>query len=158
MKIGELAALVGTNVETIRYYERERLLPKASRSEGNYRVYTKSHQECLTFIRHCRSMDMALDEIRVLLRFKENPDEDCGEVSRVLDQHIGHVSRRIAELRSLEKRLGDLRKRCMDDGQSGSCGILEGLSRQSIAKGRVENHVPGAHKTHATKVSHKSKR
>ena len=158
MKIGELAELAGTSVETIRYYEREHLLPKASRSDGNYRIYTKSHQESLTFIRHCRSMDMTLEEIRVLLRFKDDPDKDCGEVSRILDEHIGHVSQRIAELRALEKRLGDLRKRCLDDGQSRSCGILEGLSKQSIAKGRVENHVPGAHKTHATKVSHKTRR
>jgi DNA-binding transcriptional MerR regulator len=73
MKIGELARLVGTNVETIRYYERDGLLPEISRTEGNFRIYGEAHAERLSFIRNCRSLDMTLDEIRVLLRFKDSP-------------------------------------------------------------------------------------
>jgi len=102
MKIGELARLAGSNVETIRYYEREGLLPIPGRSEGNYRIYGPMHQERLTFIRHCRGLDMTLDEIRTLLHFKESPEENCGEVNRLLDDHIGHVVRRIGELQALE--------------------------------------------------------
>ena len=64
MKIGELANLTGVQVETIRHYEREGLLPHTKRSEGNYRVYDESHGQRLSFIRHCRSLDMTLDEIR----------------------------------------------------------------------------------------------
>ena len=75
MKIGELARLAGSNVETIRYYEREGLLPKPGRSEGNYRIYGPMHLERLTFIRHCRGLDMTLDEIRTLLHFKESPED-----------------------------------------------------------------------------------
>lgn len=75
MKIGELARLAGSNAETIRYYEREGLLPKASRSESNYRIYTDAHLERLTFIRHCRNLDMTLGEIRTLLHFKASPEE-----------------------------------------------------------------------------------
>jgi DNA-binding transcriptional MerR regulator len=58
MKIGELARLAGTNVETIRYYERDGLLPETSRSEGNYRIYGETHVQRLSFIRRCRSLDM----------------------------------------------------------------------------------------------------
>ena len=67
MKIGELAKITDCQVETIRYYEREGLLPQAPRSESNYRIYGAEHTERLGFIRHCRSLDMTLEEIRVLL-------------------------------------------------------------------------------------------
>ena len=60
MKIGELSKATGTQIETIRYYEREGILPQTIRSDGNYRVYSKVHVERLSFIRHCRSLDMAL--------------------------------------------------------------------------------------------------
>lgn len=63
MKIGELAKATDCAVETIRYYEREQLLPEPARTDGNYRLYTQAHVEWLTFIRNCRTLDMTLDEI-----------------------------------------------------------------------------------------------
>jgi DNA-binding transcriptional MerR regulator len=56
MKIGQLAQQTGTPVDTIRYYEREGLLPRAARTEGNYRIYDAMHLERLAFIRRCRSL------------------------------------------------------------------------------------------------------
>lgn len=64
MKIGELAKVTQTQAETIRFYEREGLLTEPPRSNGNYRLYGQEHLERLAFIRHCRSLDMTLDEIR----------------------------------------------------------------------------------------------
>jgi DNA-binding transcriptional MerR regulator len=81
MKIGELAKATATQIETIRYYEREGLLPEPGRSGGNYRVYDKTHAQRLSFIRRCRALDMNLDKIRVLLRSKDAPAENCAEVS-----------------------------------------------------------------------------
>ena len=81
LKIGELAKRTGCLVETIRYYEREGLLLEPARSEGNYRLYTDIHVERLQFIRHCRVLDMTLEEIRNLLRFRDAPDENCREVN-----------------------------------------------------------------------------
>ena len=75
MRIGELATAAQTQSETIRYYEREGLLPEAARTEANYRTYDKSHIQRLAFIRHCRSLDMTLGEIRTLLHFKDAPTE-----------------------------------------------------------------------------------
>ena len=111
MKIGDLSKLTQTSVETIRYYEREGLLPEPSRTDGNYRIYGEAHAERLAFIRHCRGLDMTLDEIRQLLRFKDDPASDCGDVNALLDAHIGHVADRIRELRALEKQLKSLRER-----------------------------------------------
>ncbi|MCU0920314.1 MAG: Cd(II)/Pb(II)-responsive transcriptional regulator [Burkholderiaceae bacterium] len=146
MKIGELALAAQTQVETIRYYEREGLLPQAPRSEGNYRIYGPEHVERLAFVRHCRSLDMTLDEIRVLLRFKDEPQAECGEVNALLDEHIGHVATRVRELRQLEKQLKALREQCASVRASGQCGILKGLTQSASTKGERSSgtHLRGS--------------
>ncbi len=129
MKIGELARQTGCQVETIRYYERDGLLPIPGRSEGNYRLYGEKHVERLSFIRRCRSLDMTLDDIRVLLGFRDAPDENCETVNELLDAHISDVATRIDELRRLEKQLRELRRQCGASRQAKDCGILNELSQ-----------------------------
>lgn len=148
MRIGELATVTGTSIETIRFYEREGLVPSPARTEANYRIYEAQHEERLAFIRHCRSLDMALDEIRALLRFKDSPVENCGEVNALLDEHIEHVADRIRELRALEKQLKSLRTQCAAVQGSAECGILQVLSnaaKTSSSRGG-KRHVPGTHR------------
>ncbi|MCX8113630.1 MAG: Cd(II)/Pb(II)-responsive transcriptional regulator [Burkholderiaceae bacterium] len=149
MKIGELAKSTGTQIETIRYYERVGLLPAPARTEGNYRFYDATHVERLSFIRHCRSLDMTLEEIRVLLRFKHAPAEHCAEVNALLDEHIGHVAERVRELRALEAQLRALRARCRESRKAEHCGILNELcetARQGHnPAGRAHTHVAGVH-------------
>lgn len=151
MKIGELARHTGTQIETIRYYEREGLLPETARTEGNYRIYGQAHAERLLFIRNCRSLDMTLDEIRVLLRFKDSPAENCGTVNELLDEHIGHVAARIRELRQLERQLKGLRELCQVASDAGHCGILNELAQSprppAQAGTNTAGHVRGAHKS-----------
>ena len=146
MKIGELAHHTGTQVETIRFYEREGLLPKPARTGGNYRIYGEAHAERLSFIRNCRSLDMMLDEIRVLLRFKDSPSENCGAVNELLDEHVGHVVNRIRELRQLERQLRDLRNLCQEAQDAGHCGILNELKQTSRRASGRAGHVQGVHK------------
>jgi Cd(II)/Pb(II)-responsive transcriptional regulator len=147
MKIGELASATDTRVETIRFYEREGLLPEPNRSSANYRVYTAAHAERLAFIRNCRNLDMALDEVRELLRFKDAPGEDCANVNAMLEEHIGHVSQRIRELRVLERELRLLRARCERPGHGKDCGILGGLEHSPgrASKSPAQRHVRGTH-------------
>lgn len=95
MKIGELAERSGCLVETIRYYERIGLLAPPERSSNNYRAYNEQHAERLLFIRHCRALDMTLDEIRTLLNFRDRSEQNCIGVNELLDKHIGHVVERI---------------------------------------------------------------
>ena len=148
MKIGELAAASDTAVETVRYYEREGLLPAPARTESNYRSYDSDHLARLLFIRYCRGLDMSLDEIRVLLRLKDSPHENCADVNAVLDEHIGHVSRRIKELRALEKELRELRAQCQVAREAQECGILERLARASTTpkKAPARPHPKGMHR------------
>src|SRR5215467_7836580 len=105
MTIGELARTTGCGIETIRYYEREGLLPKTTRTNGNYRRYGEQHVRLLSFIRHCRSLDMSLNEIGILLKFRAGSQENCGEVNALIDTHLRHVEGRIEELQGLEREL-----------------------------------------------------
>lgn len=148
LKIGELARQTDCPVETIRYYERDGLLPAPARSEGNYRLYDEKHVERLSFIRRCRSLDMTLDEIRILLRFRDAPDENCETVNALLDAHIGHVTARIDELQHLEEQLRELRQQCGASRVARDCGILNELSqvRAEEYPGKTgSDHIPGAH-------------
>lgn len=129
MKIGEVAARAGTPVETIRYYEREGLLPPPPRSASRYRVYGEAQLERLVFIRRCRSLDMTLGEIRALLQFRDEPRADCGDVDALLDRHVAHVADRIRALRRLEAQLKALRRQCGGAREAARCGILDGLSK-----------------------------
>jgi Cd(II)/Pb(II)-responsive transcriptional regulator len=151
MKIGELSRLAQTQNETIRYYEREGLLPEARRSDANYRIYDESHVQRLAFIRHCRSLDMTLGEIRTLLHFKDAPQENCGEVNALLDEHIGHVATRIQGLRALEKELKALRLQCQAGEAAAGCGIISSLEKAARAHQHPRaapshaDHIQGTH-------------
>ena len=149
MKIGALSTATGVPIDTIRHYEREGLLPEAARTESNYRIYTPAHVQRLSFIRHCRGLDMTLQEIRALLRFKDAPDADCGEVNTLLDEHIGHVAHRIRELRALELQLRELRATCRTAQDTAHCGILNQLDTLASQDGptphKASGHVHGSH-------------
>ncbi|HEU4850646.1 MAG TPA: Cd(II)/Pb(II)-responsive transcriptional regulator [Telluria sp.] len=146
LKIGELARRTGSPVETIRFYEREGLLEAPARSDGNYRLYGPAHEERLQFIRHCRSLDMTLDEIRSLLALRDAPGESCGAVNELLDRHIEHVAARIAQLQSLQAQLGDLRSRCQSAQATRDCRILQGLGDAEGAEpARLGTHGGGCH-------------
>ncbi len=124
MKIGELAASAGCDVQTVRFYEREGLLEEPQREASGYRRYAERHLTRLNFIRHCRSLDISLPEVRQLLAFAAEPDQTCAQVNELLDRHVTLVRQRLQALRSLERQLVSLRKTC-DGDVSRPCAILE---------------------------------
>lgn len=140
MKIGELAQVAQCTVETIRYYEKEGLLPVPARTAGNFRVYGPEHAERLRFIRNCRALDMSHREIHALLRLADQTAEDCGAVNAVFDQHIAHVDERIRELTQLKQQLATLRQRCQSEQTVQSCGILQGLAAMETEQ-KTERHT-----------------
>ncbi|KHK03266.1 Cd(II)/Pb(II)-responsive transcriptional regulator [Desulfovibrio sp. TomC] len=137
MRIGELAKRSDCLPETVRYYEREGLLPKPDRSEGNYRLYAEGHLSRLLFIRNCRALEMSLGEIRALLAIKDGAGADCREVCALLEAHIGHVTERLTRLADLREQLVGLRDRCGGVTPVASCGILQGLT-EPVPGGRVD--------------------
>ena len=140
MKIGELAQVAQCSVETIRYYEKEGLLPAPGRTAGNFRVYGPEHVERLRFIRHCRALDMNHNEIHALLELADKAEQGCGAVNEVFDQHISHVDERIRELTHLKQQLATLRQRCQSEQAVQSCGILKGLAAME-AEPKTERHT-----------------
>ncbi len=141
MKIGELAKAAGTTVETVRYYEKEGLLPEPDRGLNNYRSYGPPHMERLRLIRNCRALDMTQDEIRAILSLADDHRSGCGPINEIFDEHISHVDERIAELTQLKVQLSDLRQRCMSaKPQAEDCGILHGLSEMQVEE-RHERHT-----------------
>lgn len=140
MKIGELAQVAQCTVETVRYYEKEGLLPAPLRTAGNFRDYGTEHLERLRFIRNCRALDMSHGEIRTLLALTDHPDAGCGAVNTVFDQHIAHVEERLRELTQLKAQLHALRKRCQSEHNTEDCGILQGLAAMETNP-KTERHT-----------------
>ena len=146
LKIGQLAAQTGSSVETIRYYEQQDLLPQPARSDGNYRLYNGEHVSRLQFIRRCRSLDMTLQEIRILLRLRAAPGASCAGVNTVVDEHIAHVAARIEELTLLQLQLQSLREQCVSTRPTAECAILQGLSQaDNVEVNRTAPNVNGCH-------------
>ncbi len=142
MKIGELAQIAQTTVETVRYYEKQGLLPETTRTAGNFRVYGVTHQERLRFIRNCRALDMSHEEIRDLLGLADQPGKGCDAINTLFDQHMAHVDERIRELNHLKDQLSMLRKRCGIEQSVDACGILQGLAdMKSEAKAQRHTHL-----------------
>lgn len=133
MKIGQLSKLADCPVETIRYYEREGLLPEAPRNlHNNYREYQNKHLERLIFIRRCRALEMSHEEIRLLLVARVEPNASCASVNSLIDRHLVDVKNRIKELRALADELGHIRSQCGEAKAARDCGILHELERLEI--------------------------
>ena len=131
MKIGELATASDTSVDTIRYYERENLLPAPTRTAANYRQNAPAHLERLAFIRHCRALDMPLADIRQLIALMANPQSDGAAVDALVQAQLDRVQQRLASLQALERQLRALQSRCAAQGQgqhlSSECPVLHEL-------------------------------
>lgn len=145
MRIGELARCTGSRVETVRYYEREGLLPAPVRSVGNYRLYGPEHVERLRFILNCRFLGMAHGEIRALLEIRDTPGKTCGEVNALLGEHIGHVASRIRELRTLQRELVALRGQCGAVHAARDCAIMRSLGADAGRRG-APSAIRGVHR------------
>lgn len=127
MQIKELASATGVDVETIRFYEKQGLLPAPARRDNGYRDYAQAHLERLSFIRHCRALDMPLAAISDLLGFLDAPDAHCGDVNRLVDQQLDRVRARLKSMKALEKQLILLRQQCAGTHGIQDCGILADL-------------------------------
>ena len=127
LKIGEIAKATGTNVETVRYYERINLLQPAERTSGNYRTYTPADVARLNFIRHARGLGFNIPDIRSLLDLSDEPERDCSDVDRIASGHLALVEAKLAQLSTLRDELSRVVGECRG-GQVGSCRIMEVLA------------------------------
>ena len=106
MRIGDLSKFSGVAFETIRFYENEGLIPKAARSMNNYRSYTEGHLRRLQFIRHCRSLDMSLEDFRLLSDVGARQNEEACKVQEIITRHMKKIHEQINALKELSQHLG----------------------------------------------------
>ncbi|MBX6368589.1 MAG: helix-turn-helix domain-containing protein [Rhodospirillales bacterium] len=133
LNIGELGRRTGTNVETIRYYERIGLLEPPARTAAGYRSYRADDVQRLSFVRRARALGFSLDEIRELLGLADDKSHACEDVDRIARRHLADVEAKIAQLQALRRELQRIIGQCRG-GTIADCRILGALS----ARGRGE--------------------
>lgn len=126
--VGQLAEATETKAVTIRYYERQGLMPSPPRSDAGYRIYSDADLDRLLFIRRSRHLGFSLDTIRELLALADRSNAPCAEVDAKVAQQLMEVRERLGQLRALESELQRLSSCCEGGGVIENCHIVEALS------------------------------
>lgn len=124
MRIGHLAGKAGVAVDTVRYYERQGLLPPPSRRPSGYRDYGNDELQQLRFVRRCKALGFTLDETRELLRLNSDPKADRAEVRELTERRLADVDAKLLELQALRDSLAELAKSCFGRGSLEGCPII----------------------------------
>jgi Cu(I)-responsive transcriptional regulator len=127
LTIGRLAEATGTNVETVRYYERAGLIAPPARTSGNYRSYRTEDLERLRFIRRTRQLGFSLEEVRALLDMARQRDRDCATVDELAKRHLSDIDRKIDDLKALRRELAGVISSCAG-GTMAECRILDAFA------------------------------
>jgi len=135
-QIGELAKRTSLSIDAIRFYERRKLLPTASRSVGRFRLYTTTDIERLRFVKQMQGLGFSLQEIKELMGVRADKAHACAAVRDFLKAKLADVAVRIRELQQLETELkADLQKcnRALKNqhGKACACPVLEGEEKTS---------------------------
>jgi len=110
--IGEASRQSGVGIETIRYYEREGIVPKPERAANNRRMYSQREVGRLRFLKRCRDLGFSLASAKTLLDLSESSDADCQSVKALAEVHISDDRQKIIELGKLETALVELTANC----------------------------------------------
>lgn len=127
LRIGDLARATDTRVETIRWYEKQGLIPSPSRTSGNYRAYGEAALARLSFIRRARDLGFSLDQVRALLDLASDEASDCASVDVLAQQHLDEIDRKIADLKALRSELSGLLASCKG-GTIARCRVIGSLA------------------------------
>jgi MerR family copper efflux transcriptional regulator len=127
MLIGALAEAAGVGVETIRFYEREGLLPEPLRSSSGYRLYDADAVRRVRFIRRAKALGFTLSETRELLELRVTDPLSCDDVSARARRKVAVIEDRIGELKRISGVLHELVQACADRDVTGECPILDAL-------------------------------
>jgi len=128
MNIGQLARQAGVPIDTVRYYERQQLLPTARRSAGGYRVFSESDLTRLQFIRRAKALGFSLDEIAELLRVSDQRGQDMAQIRESAVNKLTDIEQRIRELQRMHRALKQLVDACPGHGDPQACPILTALT------------------------------
>jgi len=126
MQIGAVGKRVGLSVDTIRFYERNALLPRAPRTLGGFRQYSENDVETLSFIGRVQNLGFTLREVRDLLDLRRSRLQPCAPVRRRLEEKLADVQRKVSDLQKLEHELRLALRSCKKEmrKRSAHCPIL----------------------------------
>jgi len=131
MKIGELAQRAGVGIDTVRYYEKEGLLPKAQRLASGYRVYDPQDVRRLRFVKRAKALGFTLPEIRELLALSDHRGDDMAAMKTAATEKLADVQAKIAELNRIREGLETLVASCPGHGALEQCPILNALAEDA---------------------------
>ena len=133
LPIGEASKRSGVNAETIRYYERIKLLPPPPRTANRRRVYRAMDLRMLAFIRRSRELGFSLDEIRALIQLGGPEKASCRAVREIAAHHLGDIRRKLDDLKKIERLLAKTVARCSGT-MTTRCAVLDILDVPRVSK------------------------
>ena len=128
MKIGELARAAGVPIDTVRYYERQGLLPLPARTASGYRQYGHDDAARLRFVRRAKALGFTLEEIRELLSLSARREADMAGMKAAAMQKLADIDDKLAELQRMRAGLDSLIASCPGHGALEHCPILDALA------------------------------
>jgi len=131
MSIGQLARRAGVAVDTVRYYERNQLLPPAGRLASGYRQYSDTELKRLRFIRRAKALGFTLADIRELLSLSDQ--RSVPKIKRAAEVRLADIERRVADLQQIRDGLKTLVAACPGHGRADACPILNALNEEAPA-------------------------
>jgi DNA-binding transcriptional MerR regulator len=139
LQIGQVAQQTGLTVDAIRFYEKERLLPKALRSTGGFRLYGSDHIDQLRFIQKARAIGFSLAEIRELILIQDDQVETCSHVRDLIQQKLATVQQKMNELAQIKGQLKEALQKCnrqmrKTPARHDRCPVLDIIASSENAK------------------------
>ena len=131
-RIGELATRTGVSIDAVRYYERLKLLPRAGRTAGGFRLFGPESVERVQFIKQAQELGLTLDEIKGLLA--TGGAEECRRVRDLLSQKIGELDDKMTAMKDFRRTLARHFSACERElethGDSACCPVVAGEKRK----------------------------
>ena len=137
IQIGQVSEQTGLSVDAIRFYEKQRLLERAPRTEGGFRLFNTQDIQRIQFIRSAQRLGFSLPEIRELLVIQREEDETCSHVHDLLQAKVAQIHNKVEELRLLEEQLKRKLRKCerklkmSGDSHNGRCPVLDEVQQGS---------------------------
>ena len=127
LTIGKVARRADVGIETIRFYERQKLIEPPPRSASGYRQYPTSAVQRLRFIRRAKELGFSLKEIRELLELQADPQTTCDDIRQRAEQKLADINTRISDLQRMGSALDRLIAGCSGNGTSAQCPVMQAI-------------------------------
>lgn len=129
LTIGAFAKAADVNVETIRFYQRKRLLPEPDRPPGRIRRYGQADVDRVRFVKSAQRLGFNLDEIAQLLRVEDGTH--CDDAASIAAHRLEDIRVRLHDLSRMEAALSKLLRDCRRAENDVSCPLIDALSNAS---------------------------